>query len=106
MFNDTIFKIAFGVSLAAHVLVISAGSFFGEKPVLDKTREIEVTYFVPEEPRDELQQRIIENLPRTYELEKKELQESAREKRPSEEPGLEKTDAVPSEEQYLEEKES
>ena len=32
-------------------------------------------------------------------------EESAREKRPSEEPGLEKTDAVPSEEQYLEEKE-
>jgi len=102
MFDSTAFKIAFALSLSLHIFAVSAGGFFKAKPPLEENREIEVTYFMPEE---ELAEEVIQNLPREYDLKDKELQQAARreEVKPSE--PLTEEDSLLSAEQYLEEKE-
>ena len=89
MFNNTIFRITFAISLSFHLAVISAGSFFHKAVLLDKKPDIEITYLTPETPQDKLQEKVIENLPQIYDLKDKKLQQTS-----------EKSD-----EQYLEAKE-
>lgn len=104
MLNSTAFRVAFILSLSLHVFAISAGGLFRGAPHVEKERAIEVAYLVPEELKDELREKIIESLPREYDLRKKELQQSQREKKAAEEGAVE-AGAELAKEQYLDEKE-
>ncbi|MGB2706363.1 MAG: hypothetical protein WBC74_05880 [Candidatus Omnitrophota bacterium] len=104
MLNDTVFRIAFALSLSLHIFAVSAGGFFQGVPPVEENHEIEVTYIIPEESKDEMQERIIENLPQKYDLRDKELRQSERKKTITED-GSVKTEGELVREQYLHEKE-
>lgn len=75
MLQNATFRTAFAISLSLHLFAISAGGFFHTKPLDDKNCPIEVSYLVPEISQDKIQERIIQNLPQKYDLEKKDLQQ-------------------------------
>jgi|GEM_PF-1946188 len=104
MFNSTISRTALIISVSIHALAISAGGFFSERPPAEKEREIEVAYLIPEIPEDEINEKIIENLPKEYDLEEKAPQQGKPEKKIAEE-GLVKAEGELVQEQYIEEKE-
>ena len=105
MLNSAAFRIAFTLSLSVHLFAISAGGFFRGKPPIETNHKIEVTYLVPEEPRDKMEERIIENLPENYELRKKEMQKKDRKEKSVEEEGLTKAELPAKKEEYLDENE-
>jgi len=102
MFNEPVFRIALVISVAAHVIGFAAGGLFSGNPFPEKPPEVEIAYLAPEPP---LQQKIIEDLPRDYELEKKELQKRSEEKKENEDLVTENNDSALPEERYLEEEE-
>jgi len=69
MLNDPIFRIALGVSLSLHFAAVSWGSFSLPKPLDKEAEKIEITYLKFELPEDAS----LENIPREYDIEKKEL---------------------------------
>jgi len=104
MLKSTVFRAALAISLSLHIFAVSAGGLFRGKPPVEKEREIEVAYLLAETPEEVINEEIIENLPKEYDLRKEELRQSAREKKVAED-GSVKAEGALSEEQYLEQKE-
>ena len=102
MFNDTVFRIAFAVSLSLHFFAISAGSFFQNKLVRDNRDNIEITYLIPEMPKDAIE-KVIEKLPEKYDLEEKELKKLEQKPSVADENTLLESAKKITKEQYLEE---
>ena len=75
MFNDAYFRLAFTLSLSLHLFAMSAGGFFHKNPLPESAPEVEVTYILQEENKIDLTEKIIENLPREYDLQREELKE-------------------------------
>ena len=73
MLNDPIFRIALGVSLSLHFAVVSWGSFSLPKPFEKDAEKIEITYLKFEVPEE----KTLQNVPREYDIEKKELKTKA-----------------------------
>ena len=72
MLNDPIFRIALGVSISLHFAAVSWGSFSLPKPLEKDAEKIEITYLKFEVPEEKM----LENVPREYDIEKKELKTS------------------------------
>jgi len=104
MYNNVPFRIAFLLSVSVHLIAVSAGGFFQGAPPPEENREVVVAYLMPEAPEDAINEEIIENLPREYDLRDKELRQNNREKAIVE-AGSVKADGELAEDQYLEEKE-
>jgi len=75
MFNSIPFKVALVVSLSVHSIFLSAGKFFSNKTLESKENKVEITYLLTETVREKIPERIIENLPEKYDLEKKKTEE-------------------------------
>jgi len=71
MFNDSIFRIAFAVSLSIHLFAISSGSFFNLSRPEDIEKDVEVTYIIQEIPiESDAIKKIIPKIPANYDLKK------------------------------------
>ena len=75
MLQNATFRMAFAISFILHLFAISAGRFFHTKSFNNENHKIEITYLAPEISQDKIQERIIQNLPQKYDLEKKDLQQ-------------------------------
>ena len=104
MFKNITFRIAFTVSLSAHLLAMSAGGFFHKNPLKDTPEMIEVTYIIPETPKSKLEEKIIENLPKVYDLRKKELQKTEKPVKKEDISDALKFSDAPKKEEFLNEK--
>lgn len=104
MLGDPIFRIAFAISLSAHIFAVSAKGLLPQKPVDDTNYEIEVTYVIPEMPEEMKEAEAMPSLPKKYDLERKKTELAAK-KAIAEEEGLTKVEAPAEDEKYIEEEE-
>jgi len=73
MLNNPIFRVTLGLSVSLHIAVVSWGSFALPKLDKNETKKVEIAYIKFELPEDAA----LENIPREYDIEKKELKTSA-----------------------------
>lgn len=64
MFNDSIFRIALGISLSIHIFAISSGGFFHLRPPEEEQKMIEVSYIFPNIEKE----KILEKIPEEYDI--------------------------------------
>ena len=104
MFNSAIFRIAFLLSLSIHLFALSAGHIF-HKPAEHKKPEIEVTYIISEASKYKVSEKFIDELPKKYDLKKKETKSASQKKATPKDSGITKADVRDKDERYVEEKE-
>ena len=100
MFRNISLKTALAVSLSMHLVILTPWSYLNFDNAEQDNAQIEVTYILNELEKEELDE-IVENLPRKYDLEKKELAESPGKEPPA--PSEKPQEAPVKEDQYVEE---